>query len=456
LYYEAFARLTTIPGLTTDDQSYSAKVLSHLQRHSHIWREHSTNWKRQYKIQYNWARGKCHIKELTVNDTASPIPLITRLCERHIYTLEVASRIIKVWSAIDQRLLGSFNLPDSEILPSALAINPSKANVNEHDLLIGFSNGSFSKLSFDIKRGSFFVAYIHEAKAINATITDIAYYDPYVATFSTTKIFNVYKLQGSPIDAVIISSLQSDRLYSQCTVSLRLLESTLHAAVVFVLPNTWAPIIQESLIHYETGEVLASRLAVAELPHRPFGTGLRHPAHTHWSYSHSQANSISYSYPYIVVPLPDNSVQAYLVKSTATEIGITHYERLIGHTEGVAGARVESSGKAISVGRTARDVWIWQLNELPNYKNRFLDRDAGEAHALAHSYLLLGETYRWARKQREWERLEGDRSSLRIQAKSSNKSGAEYAGYVGFDDESVVVLKTGPQGLQNVAVYDFS
>jgi hypothetical protein len=459
LYYEDFVRPSTIPGLTTEDQSYSAKVLSHLQRHSHIWREHSTDWKRQYKIQYNWFRGKCHIRELTVNDDSSPFPLITRLCKRHIYSLEVKTQTIKVWSTTDQRSLGIFKFTDPEALPSAFAINPSRTNVNEHELLVGFANGSFIKLVFDTMRGSFTETYTHEAKASSATITDIAYYAPYVATFSNTRVFSVYRFQGSPINAAKVFSLQSNRQYAQCTVSFRLLNSTLHAAVIFVLFGTCEPIIQESLINYDTAEVLSSRLATAQHPQRSAG---RYPGPTPWRFNYSKANSISYSYPYIVVPLSDNSVLAYVVKSTATELSLTHLERLIGHTEGVAGAQVESSGKAVSVGRTARDVWIWQLNEMQkdredlSERDELLESDAEVSDSIDNSGFLDGQTTKWARKQREWERLEGDRWSIRIQPQTLRRSGAKFAGYMGFDDESVVVLKIGHKGEQNVAVYDFS
>ena len=159
---------------------------------------------------------------------------------------------------------------------------------------------------------------------------------------------------------------------------------------------------------------------------------------------------MSYSHPYLLASHPDNTLTLYLVRSTTTTLSISSGSRLWGHTSSVSGAHVGMRGKAVSVSRFGGELRVWDL-------------EGGTASSVA-------------RKQSSNSDLSVKITPANLQVdpgSSSNKpptsdSGLRFAldqrfddhtisrGWVGFDDQNVVVLREKSRGSQALFIYDFT
>lgn len=177
---------------------------------------------------------------------------------------------------------------------------------------------------------------------------------------------------------------------------------------------------------------------------------------------HSKPTSLSYTHPYLLVSHPDNTLTLYLVSSTAESLSISEGSRLWGHTSSVSGAHVGGRGKAVSVSKKGDELRVWEL-------------EGGFGSLSARKRLAVGDLS--VRVQPESKKVESQDPSQQAgldlvsrKTKPSNitdtttpgDSDAEAdeltltRGWIGFDEENVVVLKEQCQGRQALVVYDFT
>jgi len=146
----------------------------------------------------------------------------------------------------------------------------------------------------------------------------------------------------------------------------------------------------------------------------------------------TKPTSISYSHPYLLLSHPDNTLTLYLLTSTPDALSISSGSRLWGHTSSVAGAHIGSRGKAVSVSRRGDEVRIWDLEGTTNRKVPESTTVSVKIQPGKRSFI----TSKFSTDSLE------DITAVR--------------GWVGFDDENVVVLKERNLGSQALVVYDFT
>lgn len=159
---------------------------------------------------------------------------------------------------------------------------------------------------------------------------------------------------------------------------------------------------------------------------------------------------MSYSHPYLLVAHPDNTLSLYLVKSTASTLSIGQGNRLWGHTSSISGAHVGMRGKAVSVSRLGDELRVWDLEggtaSLAN-KRRFRN---GELSVRVQPSKVADESQ--DAQVDESERHIG----LKYALEQSFDDSSVNQGWVGFDEQNVIVLKNRSEGTQALVVYDFT
>jgi len=141
----------------------------------------------------------------------------------------------------------------------------------------------------------------------------------------------------------------------------------------------------------------------------------------------------------------------YMVTSTKSQLSLGAGRTLWGHTSSIFNAHVGGRGKAVSVSARGDEIRVWELegglsrrdtsgenmeesiqitpDKRKEKTSQLTSRAASMAHGGEHVSLLVGL----------------DATSIPLTR-----------GWVGLDDESVVVLREREHGLQALTVFDFS
>lgn len=466
LYYRDFVRPKTVslPGFSlkknvSQRKLYTSKVLKHLQPDSAIWRENEPNWKNQYKLQHNWAKGACEMREFQVAKERPIPPLLVRMHAKVIYTADAFTGL-RAWTGMkSERVLGFMSLKNYPP-PTSLALDTSLEHGKEQRLILGFDNGSFAILSFSPINGVFKFVHKHEPSS-NGTIIGVGLCGAFLLTMTARQILSIYKFptstHGPPL---LLHSLQSYSTRCPLSYDIRRTGSVINATVAYVFhgPFTWMVGVQELRMDGKTGDLISSRIAQSAPPsmttYQPFMAA---------RYA-STPTALSYSHPYLLLTHPDNTLTLFLVSSTKEELQITPGTRLWGHTSAVSGVHVESRGKAVSVSLRGDEVRIWQLEETArgNREPRWWENGNSiqvtvkEEKDSQHPFPSRGVKELIDRGS-PWLR---GRLPLGLDAFSAspplNAQDEHIRSWVGLDDEAVVVLKERLIGQQCLRVYDFS
>jgi hypothetical protein len=159
---------------------------------------------------------------------------------------------------------------------------------------------------------------------------------------------------------------------------------------------------------------------------------------------------MSYSHPYLLVAHPDNTLSLYLVKSTASVLSIGPGNRLWGHTSSISGAHVGIRGKAVSVSRLGDELRVWDLEGgTASLANRRRFRN-GELSVRVQPSKVVDDML-------EGQDVDNERNvGLRYALDQPFDDSSVNRGWVGFDEQSVIVLKEKSEGSQALVVYDFT
>lgn len=420
------------------------------------------------------------MNEIPVAEEAAVPPILVQMHDGVIYTADHTDGL-RAWSAKGTRqMIAQVAFPRPQRLrpPTSMAVD-SNAQGDDAKIIIGFEDGSFSMYSLNQSDKSFTYAYTHAAST-NGVITSVSLAWPYALTMTATQLLSLYRFSRSykpEHDAYaeprLLHSLKSFTAWPPLSTSLRSSSSEIHVCVAYALPtylSGWSVGVQETKLSLE-GKLLESRVASAIDHHyRPLAFSTRPMMHhlasanlgagvglstaPEFRHIHSKPTSLSYTHPYLLVSHPDNTLTLYLVSSTAEALSISAGSRLFGHSSSVSGAQVTGRGKAVSVSRRGDELRVWEL-------------EGGFASAAAKKRLASGDLSVQIRPEtRGLKSSDGTQAGLDLVNKTATDHGAKGAddvaeltlsrGWIGFDDENVVVLKEESQGKQALVIYDFT
>ncbi|KAI9670127.1 MAG: hypothetical protein M1817_004464 [Caeruleum heppii] len=480
-YYNRFVRprAARIPGLKdipaqADSLHFSSRISRWLDDDSLVKRGKQTNWKRQYKLRHKWSNGSCGVSEVQVAEQPSLPPLLVRLHEGIVVTADPTAGL-RAWGVpTEQKLLATVALSaDNGRLPTALDIS-KQADSESFDVVVGFDGGGFSIYSFDSLVPRFDHQYTHPPSP-NGMVTAIAFTRPYLLTITEAQLLSLYTTVPASVTGqddctstspTLLSSLKSHTVWPPLSLSLRRTANEMVASIAYALPtyvSGWSVGLQELRLTHQ-GHVTASRLASAmEAGFTPLsphasprsGSGAPSPGSSDPiglpQHSAAKPTSLSYSHPYLLASHPDNTLTLYLVTSSSSVLTISGGTRLWGHTSSVSGAHVGGRGRAVSVSSRGDELRVWEL-------------EGGINSSAAKRRLAAGEMSVQVRPVNTVD-MEEVRLSLISQANvPGGASGTSFdseslsvtRGWVGFDEEKVVVLREKAHGNQALVIYDFT
>ncbi|KAF2755202.1 hypothetical protein EJ05DRAFT_503508 [Pseudovirgaria hyperparasitica] len=480
-YYNRFVRprALRLPGISDSAKHllFSSKSSKWLDEEYLVRRGETLDWMKQYKLRHNWTRGSCAVSEISISDLPPAPPLLLRYHNGIVFTLD-SSDGLRAWSSKERRELLATSVIEphtKDDLPTSMAVDesndPQFAN-QDIRISIGFHDGRFCIYSFqpDVRR---FARMYEHARSSIGRLSAMTLRWPYLTTMSETRQLSIYKFAevlGSSREYSqlapprLLSSLKSHTTSKPLSLSMKITHHAVVASIAYTLPTYFSGYsvgIQEVRLSLD-GDIVESRLATAD-------HGVFQPLHAHPQAvgesstspngtnardfgSFSTPTSLSYTHPYLLVAHPDNTLTLYLVTSSLEKLAISPGSRLWGHTSSVSGAHVGGRGRAVSVSCRGGEMRVWELeggvSSLGNRK-RLLN---GELSIRVKTDRDLVQT-----NQNSLESTESDRGfGLGLSWADRVEDSSVTRGWVGFDDENVVVLKELAEGAQALVVYDFT
>lgn len=473
-----------IPGIRDNDvppasMHYSSKTSKWLEDEHLIRDGTETDWKKQYKLRHNWSRGKCVINEIQIDKICSLHPTLVQLHNDVVITAEKCHGL-RAWAIKGSRGLFAtllLNVQNSnnieEDKPASLAIDTSQTLESTLNISIGFSNGKLGIYTLDKQTRYLCRQYMHHAMTGGA-ITAIAYSSPYLLAMTEAEFLLLYSIVVSPTEIsinrtihppILITSLKSCTAWPPISISIRAFSQDIVASVAYTLPTSfsgWSIGLQEFRLSSEGTIILSrltstaglglaprlpssnttmsnSKLGLVTTPESPFGPPFTRPT------------CLSYCHPYLLVSHSDNTLTSFLVQSTGSSLIIGTETRLWGHTSSVSGAHVGNRGRAVSVSAHGEEVRVWDLESgirSKSFGRRIITENTG-----IHVRPYLNSTVNEISKPPS--SLIDEMASKYIPADE-----IEYLstteGWVGVNNEKLVVLRGKHRGSQTLVMYDFS
>ncbi|KAK5095366.1 hypothetical protein LTR70_003530 [Exophiala xenobiotica] len=379
-YYNQFVRhrakrLPAIQAMTIEEQEngvlhYSSRRARWLD-HSHLAQAGAdTNWKRAYKVKYNWTRGRARTSEVPISCAATPA-VLAQVDRGRLYTAD-QEHGLRIWK--NGSVLHSCSLTEG-LHPSALAVDREEGRTQ---IAVGYTNGSLSVISFD---GLGLTELTTTKGSPGSSIDSLGIAWPYLMTMSRSMSISLFQCsmdeEGAKASLKCLANLHSDAELAPACLSLRKTSTTLVAGIAYAFNrfNTgWCLGLQEIRMDLE-GSIMDNRTTTSiSGPTRSSFAMSKEPKFVTRSAStspfglHPQLmrapNSLSYCGCYVLAGLPDNTLMVYIVTSTDDKLEINVGRRLWGHTSAVSAAEVTSTGKALSISANSDEMRYWELEEL--------------------------------------------------------------------------------------------
>ncbi|CAN9346268.1 unnamed protein product [Alternaria sp. RS040] len=483
-YYRTFVlpRASRIPGIkgpaNPNRLHYSSRLSKWLDDGYLVKDGTQTNWKQQYRLRHNWTQGQCAVSEIVVAERPPDPPLLVMMSNSIIYAADCMSGL-RAWdSKNDRELLASSELSgdtDTARLPTSMATDANNTGDDKERVVVGFEDGSFSIYALRIdqrtSRKTFTNVFTHPPST-NGMLSALAYSSPYLVTMTEDHLLSLYAFESIPgttglLDAPkLLYSLRSNTAWPPVSLSLRTSATSMTAAIAYSLPtylSGWTVGVQELILSHK-GDLIESRLATAADEHsftlsayRSTSSDRQPPSPSSNSAreasvpsgpSRSKPTSMSYSHPYLLVAHPDNTLSLYLVRSTSQALSISSGNRLWGHTSSISGAHVGMRGKAVSVSRRGDELRVWDLEGgMTSSANRRRSRNG---------HLSVRVQPSRASEEHTQDDESRQQVGLRFALDQGFDDSTVSRGWVGFDEQNVIVLREKSEGSQALVVYDFT
>ncbi|KAL2150112.1 hypothetical protein VTH82DRAFT_7788 [Thermothelomyces myriococcoides] len=463
------------------------------QQHSTKWQR--VDWKRQYKIRHNWARGKCVVEELQLGPEADNLDGRKRRGSRML--VKVADGVavtadgmegLRAWDLKNRKLIAQAAIgvesgPSDDAVPSCIAVDEGEAGRGLLDVALGFSDGSFGIWRLNAESGRLERRYRHE-KSSNGELVAMAFAYPYLLTATGAVLISLYTFEGpgatrnakdgskaaASRDAAdklhppyLLTSLDSHTSRPPLALSIRKAGRVTIASVAYTFSTRrgWSIGLQDLHIHQPAAgpdsvpEIAATRIAytppveadgVSYFPLSPPATpqrGHQHPTSASSSGPRDPESetpepgptTLCYTHPYLLAALPDNTLILHMCTSNASSLSISDGIRLWGHTSGISDAEITARGKAVSVSTRGEEMRVWELE--------------GRSTGVASRSVEI----------RPWQSpgtTGSPAGGLSPYGDPARGNWDEKRNWVGFDDEMVIVLKETRGAHESLMVYDFT
>lgn len=171
-------------------------------------RHERVDWKKQYRLRHNWARGKCAVEELKLSlddnlvESEGDGKLLVKIIEGLAVTVDRLGGL-RAWDLKTRALIAQSDLRagDDAVSPSCIAIDDQNLGRDDVDIAVGFVDGSFGVWRLDIAGTNIRLRYHHE-KSSNGPLLAMAYSNPFLLTATETVLISLYTFDVEGIRAV--------------------------------------------------------------------------------------------------------------------------------------------------------------------------------------------------------------------------------------------------------------
>ncbi|KAH7308696.1 hypothetical protein B0I35DRAFT_453895 [Stachybotrys elegans] len=456
----------------------------------------AVDWKKQYRLRHNWARGTCEVEEVDVSDSDKEtsyegLKTLVKVADGLAVTVD-SNRGLRAWDLRTRQIIAQVDIGVDEAYsqPTCLAVDGQRLYRDILDIAVGFLDGTFGVWMLDIRRKKLSRLYRHR-HSFFGHLASIAYLHPYLMTATHVGYIALYTFEqhasaapgagsqkqatddatqtlldsiaaaaqgaltpGSTINngdrlpaPTTLITLKSHSTKPPMTLSIRRMPNSVIASVAYTFNTVdgWSIGIQDIDINpsdMSKPEVVTSRVAYS-LPTKsrsPAPSSEISPYRPTSSTSSSEPTQpdgpirLCYSHPYLLATMPDNTLILYLCTFKTTSLSISPGLRLWGHTSGISDAEITPRGKAVSVSSRGDEIRVWDLEGRVGGSSVEVRPRQQRSNA---GCCCQGEC---TNAGRAYQRADiGDRRN-----------------WVGFDDEMVIVLKEAQDGRESLMVYDFT
>ncbi|KAL6856579.1 hypothetical protein J3F83DRAFT_752077 [Trichoderma novae-zelandiae] len=424
------------------------------------------DWKQQYRLRHNWARGLCEVRQVEVspiNCALTPV-LERRTLVKVVHGIAVTVDLhagLRAWDLRTQLSIAQITTETHDgirLTPTALALDGQRFGSGILDIMLGFNDGTFGIWRLTTGAGKLAVLY-RQDKSYVGRLTSVAYSYPYALTAAELGFISLYTFDSPADDQLstlrvggeadksadlshpfVLSSLKSDYSRQPLVLSLRQLQDSAVASIAYSFDTVggWAIGIQSFDIRPSGStkpDVITSRVAytlpadtralVAPAHYRPKCPTCSNMPDLYMDDDEGGPAKLCYSHPYLLATMPDNTLVLFVVTATDKSFAISNPTRLYGHTSGIADADVTPEGRAVSVSERGDEIRVWDLEG----RHRDVSVEVRP------------------RPGRESEDAEDDEASFETEQRRN---------WVGTDDQRVTVLSGTPDGRESLVTYDFT
>ncbi|KAL7956355.1 hypothetical protein V8C34DRAFT_288811 [Trichoderma compactum] len=446
------------------------------------------DWKQQYRLRHNWARGLCEVRQVQVNPNFSLTPILERrTLVKVVNGLAVTVDLqagLRAWDLRTQLSIAQTTTETHDgihLVPTALALDGQRLEAGTLDVMLGFNDGTFGIWRLTVNEGRLAVLY-RQDKSYVGRLTSVAYSYPYALTAAELGFITLYTFEtpapepeqtstavssrrdghtgylsddelstlqvGGQVDKsadlsnpFVLSSLKSDYSRQPLVLSLRQLKNSAVASIAYSFDTVggWAIGIQNFDIRPSGSskpDVITSRVAytlpsetgalVTAASYRPRCPTCSNFPDLYMDDDEGGPTKLCYSHPYLLATMQDNTLVLFVVTATEKSLVISNATRLHGHTSGIADADVTPEGRAVSVSQRGDEIRVWDLEGRQNDVSVEVRPRQGRD---------LGDAD------------DEDDSSDEAEHRRN---------WVGTDDQRVTVLRETSDGAESLVTYDFT
>ncbi|PHH49614.1 hypothetical protein CFIMG_003514RA [Ceratocystis fimbriata CBS 114723] len=445
-----------------------------------------TDWKSKYKLQYNWAKGRCHYEEMTVEKKTPRGPMPSpRYAQNGLIGIVSSNHGLRVFSIKERLFIAETPLLDG--VPTSLSLDFTLTDSHQPLVVVGFEKGAFAVWKLERRSESYLKLVLrHDAKEGIGSINKIDCSFPYVIANVSPDRVQIFDIGGafdatrgtldSPVARpTLVSTLRGNynrigsfstrhHSASSTTISIAFSSSSVHGWCIGLqelhIKRQDGPDLPKVVLH-STRSFMRPAQTYANTASAIVNGSVPSPA------LRQQPRSLDYSHPYLVATLPDNTLMLFISQSTEESLTITDGVQLMGSTSAIAGAGITSRGKAVSISKYTDELRVWDLEAL----GLLMASQAMEISKMPRSPKLnhrristtgVGRTRDWTALSMAENTLvrprPGCKKTMPI-AHAHEDSWCEWKSdrfWTGFDDEYVAVLKILEDGTEALTLYDFT
>ncbi|RFU78589.1 f-box domain-containing [Trichoderma arundinaceum] len=160
------------------------------------------DWKQQYRLRHNWARGLCEVRQVQVspvNFALTPV-LERRTLVKVVNGLAVTVDLqagLRAWDLRTQLSIAQTTTETHDgirLVPTALSLDGQRLSAGTLDIMLGFNDGTFGIWRLIMSEGKLVVLY-RQDKSYVGRLTSVAYSYPYAITAAELGFISLYTFE---------------------------------------------------------------------------------------------------------------------------------------------------------------------------------------------------------------------------------------------------------------------